>query len=68
MQRFENQLCDTVDQILLLLGQAPPVPNISASCDPDLPNQCRANAQSSRRRGPKLIKSQEELVKLIDSM
>jgi len=68
MQRFENLLCDTADHILLLLGQAPSVPNISASCDPDRHNQCQANGQSSGRKGPKLIKSQEELVKLIDSM
>ncbi|XP_060563287.1 potassium voltage-gated channel subfamily H member 7-like [Ruditapes philippinarum] len=62
MQNFENQLCDTVDNILLLLGHKPSMPREKA------PDQVRQPVVQSTRRGPRLVKSPNDLAKLLEKM
>ncbi|XP_053399845.1 uncharacterized protein LOC128557118 [Mercenaria mercenaria] len=62
MQNFENQLCDTVDKILLLLGQKPTMPREK------VPELVRPPTTHSIRRGPRLVKSPNDLARLLDKM
>ncbi|XP_045199121.2 potassium voltage-gated channel subfamily H member 7-like [Mercenaria mercenaria] len=62
MQHFENQLCDTVDNILLLLGQKPTMPREKVS-EPTGPFTTH-----SIRRGPRLVKSPNDLARFPDKM
>ncbi|KAH3832955.1 hypothetical protein DPMN_106251 [Dreissena polymorpha] len=79
MQKFETQLCDTVDNILLLLGHVPSVPSNNANVttlrstkhldDPvDTSDLLHSDAFYPNKRGAKLIKSHMELIRIIESI
>lgn len=62
MQNFENQLCDTVDNILLLLGQKPSMPREKTT------EPIRQASSHAQRRGPRLVKSPNDLARLLENM
>ncbi|XP_052282896.1 potassium voltage-gated channel subfamily H member 7-like isoform X2 [Dreissena polymorpha] len=79
MQKFETQLCDTIDNILLLLGHVPSVPSNNANVttlrstkhldDPvDTSDLLHSDAYCPNKRGAKLIKSHMELIRIIENL
>ena len=62
MQNFENQLCDTVDNILLLLGHKPSMTREKIT------EPVRVPTTQTTRRGPRLVKSPTDLAKLLEQM
>jgi len=75
MHNFETKLCDTVDNILLLLGYQPSLPR-NAPLDlidlhrPEahITHPHRSDAHSNHRKGPRLVKSPNDLAKLLEKM
>ncbi|KAL4218255.1 Potassium voltage-gated channel subfamily H member 7 [Mactra antiquata] len=63
MHNFETQLCDTVDNILLLLGHRPSVPRYYYT-EPEHPPEVMMQS----KRGPRLVKSPHDLARLLEKM
>lgn len=79
MDKFENDLFQTVDSILLLLGHKPSVrhkpikePSVIKEVQPEAEVkeqiQLKAHALSTSKKGARLVKSPSELSKLLDKM